>query len=96
MPKGSKASVNTVPIPYESRLLKVLRQREEKREMIALAERIAKETGKSTGEVLKVAKMLPGEPADLRGIPVVARGVGGAISHTRPEDAIEKLSRAGR
>lgn len=76
--------MNSVPIPYESRLLKVLRRREEKREMVAQAERVAKVTSTSSGSVLKTAAMLPGEPAELRGIPVIARGVGGATPGSKP------------
>jgi len=57
--------------------------------MIEQSERIARETGLTTGEVEKERARLPGEPGELRGIPVQGRGIGGAIRDTRPGDGLE-------
>jgi len=66
-----------------------LRRRHEELEMIEQSERIARETGLTTGEVEKERARLPGEPGELRGIPVQGRGIGGAIRDTRPGDGLE-------
>ena len=58
--------------------------------MIEQAQRVAKVTGASSGEVLKVAAGLKAEPGDLRGIPVLAKGVGGTSPGTRPGAFIDR------
>lgn len=57
-------------------------------DLLAQSERIARETGMSTGEVENVRSKLPGDPIALRGIPVQGRGIGGAIHETRPGDGL--------
>lgn len=88
--------MNSVPIPYESRLIRTVRRNQERREMLEQAQRVAKELGVDVPTVLAAQKQVQASPGDLRGIPVIGRGVGGAIRHSRPEDAIKKLARAGR
>jgi hypothetical protein len=52
--------------------------------MIEQAKRVAKATGTSSGEALKVAVGAQPDPADLRGIPCIARGISGTSPGTRP------------
>lgn len=61
-----------------------LRRRQEERQMIENAERIAREVGTDTGTVIQTASKLPGDPRSLRGIPAIGRGITGAQPHTRP------------
>jgi hypothetical protein len=75
-------------IPYDSRLIRALRRRQEHIEMLATAERVARETNTDIGTVIDYASKLPGDPIALRGIPAIGRGVGGAIHRTRPGDGL--------
>ena len=75
---------NLPPIPYDSRTNRYLRRLQEDRELLELSERIARETGSTTAEVVNIASKLPGDPAALRGIPAIGRNVAGAQPHTRP------------
>jgi hypothetical protein len=90
--RRSSHSVNTAAIPYESRLVRVLRAREERRELIEQAEAIGRLTGVSTGEAIKVTLTMKAEPGDLRGIPVMAKGVGGTQPGTRPDGFIDRVA----
>ena len=77
-----------VAIPAESRLLLTVRHRHEQREMIDRSEKIAREQGVSTGKVIKVTMAMKAEPGDLRGIPCLAKGVGGTQPGTSPLAAL--------
>lgn len=69
--------------------MRQLRRRLENRELLEQSERIARETGLTTGEVEGFRSKLPADPRSLRGIPVQGRGIGGAIRDTRPGDGLE-------
>jgi len=85
-----------VAIPYESRLVMTVRHREEQREMIERSERIARDTGTSTGKVVKVTLAMKAEPGDLRGLPCEGSGIGGSIYGRRPGDDSERAERDER
>lgn len=80
------------PIPYESRTLRVLRQRHENiRRDRKLAE-IALEIGTDLPPAPSTERAtLVGDEAQLRGIPVVGvkGGHGGAIRGSRPGDGLD-------
>lgn len=71
-------------IPYESRTNRYLRRQQEHVEMLELSDRVAREIGIPTPEVVNIASKLPGDPIALRGIPAIGRGITGAIHKTRP------------
>lgn len=81
------------PLPPlgDSRTNRVLRRRQEAREMLATAERVSRELGLDTGEVANIASKLPGDTAALRGIPAIGRGVQGAQPDTRPGHGLDRL-----
>jgi hypothetical protein len=70
------------PIPYDSRTVLALRRRHEDRVFVETAQRVAQETSSEPETVLEMR--LLGEPASLRGIPAIGRGIGGASPGTRP------------
>jgi len=76
-------------IPYETRTNRYARRQQEHREFLDMTDRIARDTGTPTNEVITFASKLPGDPIALRGIPAIGRGVGGAIHKTRPGDDLE-------
>ena len=75
---------NLPRIPYETRTNRYARRQQEHREFLDMTDRVARETGLPTDEVIKYASKLPGDPIALRGIPAIGRGVGGAIHETKP------------
>ena len=58
--------------------------------MVEQAQRVARVTGVSPGEVLTVAKGLPVEPADPRGVPIQMEGVPGVMFASRPGDDVAR------
>lgn len=79
---------NLPPIPYESRTVRLLRRRQEHRELVEMSNRIAREVGMDTDEVINIASKLPGDPQSLRGIPVVGEGISGVSPGTKPGDGL--------
>jgi hypothetical protein len=77
--------VNVSPIPYEGRLLRVVRRAQEHAAYAAIVEQLAREVD---GDVSEERKRLHApSPMDLRGIPAIGPGwSGGAIAGSRPGD----------
>lgn len=79
--------LNEEPIGYDARLLRHLRRQQEHRAHMRILLDLAEETGGNIAEEREKARRrwAPPDPVDLRGIPAVGRGVGGAIRGTRPD-----------
>lgn len=88
-----KRRIDEAPIPYEDRLSRWARRRNEIRLMDAKLAEIALDTGDDLPThpaQTKTTATLPGDPIRLRGIPAVGgRGnAGGHIRGTRPDQQI--------
>jgi hypothetical protein len=83
-------------VPYESRLLLRLRRKHEEIVAARNVHRIIVEVGSGEPPVVR-GSAAGGDTRKLRGIPVLAPGIGSAIAGTQPASAlIEKERRAIR
>lgn len=78
------SGVNSAPIPYEDRLLRVHRRHLERVAHARLLAELVAETGGDVEEERAKRRHAPSS-MDLRGLPAVGRGVAGHIRDTQPE-----------
>jgi hypothetical protein len=87
--------VDSTPIPYELRLDRALRGRDEAAKLERQLARILLETGEAAPATVFCAT-LAGDSSRLRGLPAIGRGVGGVIPGTQPERALLAKERQRR
>jgi hypothetical protein len=85
-------SAFTDPIPSEGRLIRAVRRHHEHARHAVLLARIARDTGGQVDvarEALRETRFEFPNPSDIRGIPLVGRGVSGVIRGTSPGANLE-------